>query len=154
MNRRSLLASAAAFAGAAVAIRTAVASRTRQVPASAILQEYAVPRGSHPHDVAPAPDGTVWYVSLAGSYLGRVDPETGATTVAEPPTPRQGARRVWPDSQGFLWISEWNAGQAGRFDPSVGAWREWKLPGARPQAYAVYVDERDAVWLTDWGTNA
>ena len=28
------------------------------------VQEYSVPAGSHPHDVAPAPDGTVWYLSL------------------------------------------------------------------------------------------
>jgi len=27
------------------------------------IQEYAVPAGTHPHDVAPAPDGTVWYTA-------------------------------------------------------------------------------------------
>jgi virginiamycin B lyase len=123
-------------------------------PATGQMDLYDAPRGPGPYGTATAPDGTVWYVSLAGSFLGRVDPQTGATTVVEPPTPRQGARRVWPDSQGVLWISEWNAGQVGRFDPGAGAWREWPLPGARPQAYAVYVDERDAVWLTDFGANA
>lgn len=24
------------------------------------IREYRVPRGTHPHDVAPAPDGTIW----------------------------------------------------------------------------------------------
>jgi streptogramin lyase len=27
------------------------------------VRYYPVPRGAHPHDVAPAPDGTVWYTA-------------------------------------------------------------------------------------------
>ncbi len=44
-----------------------------------VLQEYAVPDGAHPHDVAPAPDGSVWYTAQHQGALGRLDPETGAT---------------------------------------------------------------------------
>ena len=71
----------------------------------------------------------------------------------EPPTPNQGARRVWSDTQGRIWVSEWNAGQLGLYDPGTQQWREWKLPGRNPQAYAVYVDERDIVWVSDWGAD-
>ncbi|HZR47355.1 MAG TPA: hypothetical protein VFA47_11660, partial [Candidatus Manganitrophaceae bacterium] len=46
----------------------------------ASLQEYPVPKGSHPHDVAPAPDGSVWYTAQAPGELGRLDPKTGKTT--------------------------------------------------------------------------
>ena len=36
----------------------------RQSSATAVrVQEYSVPAGSHPHDVAPAPDGSVWYTA-------------------------------------------------------------------------------------------
>lgn len=28
------------------------------------IREYPVPAGSHPHDVAPTPDGRVYYASL------------------------------------------------------------------------------------------
>lgn len=45
----------------------------------AAIQEYPVPAGSHPHDVAPAPDGTVWYTSQHTGELGRLDPATGET---------------------------------------------------------------------------
>jgi virginiamycin B lyase len=95
----------------------------------------------------------VYYASLAGSHIARVDVDTGEATVIEPPTPRQGARRVWSDSKGMIWVSYWNTGQVGRYDPQSRAWREWKLPGDA-QAYAVWVDPDDRVWLSDWSTNA
>src|SRR5947209_15825962 len=40
------------------------------------ITEYPVPAGSHPHDVAPAPDGGVWYVAQRSGELGRLDPAT------------------------------------------------------------------------------
>src|SRR4026207_808278 len=45
----------------------------------AAIQEYPVPAGTHPHDVAPAPDGTVWYTAQHVGALGRLDPATGET---------------------------------------------------------------------------
>ncbi len=110
--------------------------------------------GRGPYGITATPAGEVWYASLAGSHIARIDRATGAATVVEPPTAGQGARRVWSDSTGRIWVAEWNAGQLGVYDPSTGAWQEWKLPGDGPQAYAVYVDERDIVWLTDFGANA
>ena len=81
-------------------------------------------------------------------------PQAGKAFVIDPPTPRQGARRVWSDSRGRIWVSEWNSGQVSVFDPKGNAWRSWKLPGEAPRTYAVYVDENDLVWLTDFGANA
>ena len=37
-----------------------------------------VPEGAHPHAVAPAPDGTVWYTAQNQGALGILDPRTGA----------------------------------------------------------------------------
>ncbi len=122
-------------------------------PRSGEMAVFDAPQGRGPYGITATPDGEIYFVSLAGSYLARVDLESGAATVIEPPTADQGARRVWSDSQGRLWISEWNAGQVGRYDPAAGEWRELPLPGDDPQAYSVYVDERDAVWLTDFGGN-
>jgi virginiamycin B lyase len=118
------------------------------------VEVFDAPKGRGPYGIATAPDGTVYYASLAGNYIARLDPDTGAATVIEPPTPKQGARRVWADSKGNLWVSEWNVGQLGRYDPAANAWKEWRLPGKNPGAYAVYVDEQDKVWLTDFGANA
>ena len=123
-------------------------------PATGAIDVFDDPEGRGPYGIAVTPGGDVWYASLAGSHIARVDAATGVATIAEPPTAGQGARRVWSDSRGRIWVSEWNAGKVAVLDPVTGGWKEWPLPGERPQAYAVYVDERDIVWLTDFGGNA
>jgi virginiamycin B lyase len=125
-------------------------------PASGEMQVFDAPRGRGPYGITATADGAVYYASLAGSYVGRIDPLTGAATELDPPTAGQGARRVWADSTGRVWVSEWNAGQVGVYDPASAAWREWPLPAtsAAAQAYAVYVDGRDVVWLSDFPNNA
>ncbi len=123
-------------------------------PASGEMAVFDAPRGTGPYGIASTPGGDIYYASLAGSYLGRIDTTTGEAAVIEPPTPDQGARRVWSDSSGRLWVSEWNAGQVAVYDPAADTWQEWKLPGEAPRAYAVYVDELDQVWLSDFGANA
>jgi virginiamycin B lyase len=123
-------------------------------PGSGELAVFDAPRGRGPYGITATPDGEVYFVSLAGSYLAQVDLTTDRATVIEPPTAGQGARRVWSDSAGRLWVSEWNTGQLSRYDPVTGDWRQWPLPGDDPHAYAVYVDERDAVWVTDFGGDA
>ena len=123
-------------------------------PASGAIDVWDDPEGRGPYGITATADGAVWYASLAGSHIARVDTESGAATILEPPTANQGARRVWADSIGRIWVSEWDAGQVGLYDPATEAWQEWRLPGDGPMAYAVFVDDRDAVWLTDFTANA
>lgn len=123
-------------------------------PAVGEVEVFDAPRGRGPYGITTTPNGEIYYASLAGSHIARIDTETGEAAIVEPPTSGQGARRVWSDSQGRIWVSEWNAGQVGVYDPTTEAWQEWPLPGDAPRAYAVYVDERDHVWLSDFGSNA
>lgn len=123
-------------------------------PTTGDMRVWDAPRGRGPYGIATTPDGVVYYASLAGSHIARIDVETGAATVIEPPTRNQGARRVWSDSKGRIWVSEWNSGNVSRYDPATNGWKTWKLPGAGPRAYAVYVDDRDKVWLSEWSANA
>jgi len=118
------------------------------------MQVFNAPRGRGPYGITVTPQGVVYYASLAGSYVGQINSQTNEVSILEPPTPGQGARRVWSDSHGRIWVSEWNAGQVAVYDPSDDSWREWKLPGNRPQAYAIYVDEQDIIWLSDFGSNS
>ena len=123
-------------------------------PAVGEVEVFDAPRGRGPYGIATTPAGDVYYASLAGSHIAGVDLESGLARVLEPPTPGQGARRVWSDSQGRLWVSEWNAGQVSMHDPATGTWRAWRLPGNNAQPYAIYVDDQDQVWLSDFGANA
>jgi len=122
-------------------------------PRTGQLQVFDAPGGNGPYGISAARSGDIYYASLAGSHIARIDTGTGAATRIDPPTSGQGARRVWPDSQGRIWVSEHNAGKVGRYDPATRQWREWRLPGNGPKPYAVYVDERDKVWLSDFGAN-
>lgn len=123
-------------------------------PATGELATYPAPRGIGPYGIATTPDGEVVFSSLAGSYIGFIDRESGEVTVVDTPTPGGGARRVWSDSAGVLWVTEWFAGMLAAYDPTTETWREWLLPGPNPQPYAVWVDEADAIWVTDFGANA
>jgi virginiamycin B lyase len=126
----------------------------RVTPSTGLVEVWDAPHGRGPYGVTVTPQGAIYFASLAGSYVGRINTATGAATVLQPPTANQGARRVWSDSRGRIWVSEWDAGKVGLYDPGSNGWKEWRLPGQRPQAYAVYVDGQGMVWLTDWGANA
>jgi len=123
-------------------------------PKTGDMKVWDAPKGRGAYGITGTPNGDIWFVSLAGSYLANVDLETGAATVYEPPTKDQGARRVWSDSKGRLWISEWNSGNVSVYDPAAKTWKQWLLPGEKPRTYAVWVDPDDKVWLSDWAANA
>ena len=122
-------------------------------PATGAMDVWKSPRGRGPYGITTTPSGDVYYASLAGNHIAKVDLETGEATVIEPPTRDQGARRVWSDSKGRIWVSYWNTGHVGMYDPASKSWKEWKLPG-NAHTYSVWVDDKDIVWLTDWSINA
>ncbi len=123
-------------------------------PRTGSMTVFDAPKGRGPYGIHVTPDGVVYYASLAGSHIARIDAKTAAATVIEPPTARQGARRVWSDSKGSIWVSEWSSGQLSRYDPKSGQWAQWKAPGENPRVYAVYVDEADRVWVSEWTAQA
>ena len=119
-------------------------------PQSGELKVFDSPKGRGTYGIHATPQGVVYYASLAGSHIARIDAASREATVIQPPTPRQGARRVWSDSKGNIWISEWNSGNLTRYRPATGEWSMWRAPGENPHLYAVYVDETDKVWASEW----
>jgi virginiamycin B lyase len=123
-------------------------------PGTGEVEVFDAPRGIGPYGITATPDGSVWFASLAGSYIARIDAPRGQAPPVDVPTSGGGARRIWSDSRGRLWVTEWFAGKLARYDPASRSWKEWRLPGSVPQPYAVYVDDDDVVWVTDFGANA
>ena len=119
-------------------------------PRSGEMKVFDSPKGRGTYGIHATPQGTVYYASLAGSHIARIDVKNSEATVIQPPTPRQGARRVWSDSNGNIWVAEWNSGNLSRYEPTTGKWSVWRAPGESPHVYAVYVDETDKVWASEW----
>jgi virginiamycin B lyase len=122
-------------------------------PASGEVTVWRSPRGSGPYGITATPSGEIYYASLAGNHIARIDRASGEAQVIEPPTKEQGARRAWSDSRGRIWVSEWSAGAVAMYDPATRAWREWHAPAPNAHVYAVWVDEDDGVWLSEWATS-
>jgi virginiamycin B lyase len=126
----------------------------RVTPQSGKVEVWKTPRGFGTYGITTTPSGDIWYASLAGDHIGRLDLASGAAMVVEPPRKGVGPRRIWSDSKGILWVSLWNTGEVGHYDPATQSWKTWQLPNSKRGCYSVYVDDQDKVWLTDFQANA
>src|SRR5262245_65833539 len=104
--------------------------------------------------MATTPAGEVWYASLAGDHIAKIDTTTGAATVIDPPKPGSGPRRIWSDSKGVLWVSLWNIGAIGRYDPVAKSRKTYQLPNATHGRYSHYAEHKNRDWTTDLSAHA
>src|SRR5512140_3283339 len=123
-------------------------------PATGKVEAWKAPKGYGPYGITTTPNGEVWYASLAGDHIAKIDTVSGDALMVPPPKSGVGPRRIWSDSKGLLWVSFWNSGEVGRYDPLNKTWKVWAIPDSGAGCYAVYVDDKDKVWLTDWTNNA
>jgi virginiamycin B lyase len=123
-------------------------------PATGKVEAWKAPKGFGPYGITTTPGGEVWYASLAGDHIAKIDTVSGDALMVQPPRSGVGPRRIWSDSKGLLWVSFWNSGEIGRYDPMNKAWKVWSLPKSKGGCYAIYVDNNDKVWVTDFTANA
>ena len=130
-----------------------VSEPTSESPASAEeyqIQEYPVPPGTHPHDVAPAPDGgTVWYTAQVSGALGKLDPETGEThhiPLGSGSSPH--GVIVGPD--GAPWITDSGLNAIVRVDPETEEVQTFPLPAESGYANlnTAAFDSTGILWFT------
>ena len=72
---------------------------------SAEMRFYQLPSGAYPHDVAPAPDGTVWISGQRQGFAGRFDPKTGQLDKI-PLGPGAAPHGVIVGPDGNAWLTE------------------------------------------------
>jgi virginiamycin B lyase len=90
------------------------------------VQVYELPQGARPHDVAPAPDGKVWYTAQRNGKLGILDPQTGVAREI-PLGPKSSPHGVIQGPDGAAWITDSGQNAIVRFDPKTEEIKVWKL---------------------------
>jgi len=131
------------IAGIALTLFAPVAAAERAT------QVYPVPGSAHPHDVAPAPDGTVWYTAQNRGALGILDPNTGAVRqVSLGDGSRPHGVIAGPD--GAAWITDGGLNAIVRYDPGTEKLTRWPLPeNAEDANLNTAAFDRDGVlWFT------
>lgn len=112
------------------------------------FREYPVPAGTHPHDVAPAPDGRVWYTAQGSGELGVLDPATRRTRHI-PLGPGSAPHGVIVGPDGAPWITDGGLNAIVRVDPESLRVSRFPLPGT---GYAnlntAAVDGDGTLWFT------
>src|SRR5258708_19183644 len=111
------------------------------------VQEYAVPAGAHPHDVAPAVDGGVWFTAQTAGYLGWLDPTTGEIRqIALGPHSAPHGVIVGPD--GAAWVTDGGQNAIVRVDPRTSEVRLFPLSGRNANLNTATFDRNANLWFT------
>jgi virginiamycin B lyase len=121
-------------------------------PNDYVIQEYPVPAGSHPHDVAPAPDGAVWYTSQHTGELGRLDPETGEIHLI-PLGSRSSPHGVIVGPDSAPWITDSGLNAIVRVDPQSEEVQVFPLPAdtGYVNLNTAAFDSNGILWFTGQG---
>ena len=125
--------------------------RTATPPAAELprIQKYDVPAGAHPHDVAPAADGGIWYTAQRTGKLGWLDPKTGET-VETPLGPGSSPHGVVLGPDGAAWVTDSGLNAIVRVDGGTKAVKVFPLPSSAPRANlnTAAFDREGTLWFT------
>jgi virginiamycin B lyase len=113
------------------------------------IQTFPMLAGAGPHDVYPAPDGTVWFTAQSAGKLGRLDPRTGKSDlIALGPGAAPHGVIVGPD--GAPWVTEGGQNAIARVDPATRAAKLFPLPKERRHANlnTASFDRQGVLWFT------
>jgi virginiamycin B lyase len=123
-----------------------VARPTARQQASLTIREYLLPHtGAFAHDPAVGSDGIVWFADQPGSYIGRLDPETGDVKEYPTPTPGSGPHGIIVAPDGAVWYTGNAKGLIARLDPKTGKITEFPT-GARDPHTPLWLN--GSVWFT------
>lgn len=124
-----------------------------------VLEEFPVPKESHPHDVAPDPakDGPVWYSAQGTGELGKLDPKTGDINhlqLGNKSGPHAGGSAphgiiIGPD--GGLWMTDEFLKGIVRVDPKTEEIKVFPLPAniSNNKLNTATFDKKGVLWFTD-----
>jgi virginiamycin B lyase len=116
------------------------------------IKEFPVPSGSHPHDVAPAKNGSVWYTAQRLGELGILDPISGKSHhigLGQGSVPH--GVIVGPDEA--PWITDGGLNAIVRVDPTTENVTVFRLPENTGNANlnTATFDHKGILWFTGQG---
>jgi virginiamycin B lyase len=113
---------------------------------------YQLPPNAYPHDVAPGPNGTVWYSGQQLGVLGVFDPVTGKAEHI-PLGPNSSPHGVIRAPDGAAWLTDGGQNAMVRFDPATRAIKVFPLPRnfSGANLNTAVVDKDGLVWFTGQG---
>ena len=116
------------------------------------IKEFTVPPGSHPHDVAPAKNGSVWYTAQRLGELGILDPISGKSHhigLGQGSAPH--GVIVGPD--GAPWITDGGLNAIVRVDPTTENVNVFRLPEntGNVNLNTATFDHNGILWFTGQG---
>jgi virginiamycin B lyase len=113
------------------------------------LEEYELPSGTHPHDVAPAADGGVWYTGQHDGTLGLLDPASGEVSVI-PLGPGSSPHGVIVGPQGAPWVTDSGLDAIVTVDPATFEVTAFPLPdaGIAANLNTATFDADGVLWFT------
>ena len=114
-----------------------------------VVREYVLPHqnpAAYAHDPAVAGDGSVYFADQQSSYIGHLDPQTGAVKEYPTPTPGSGPHGIIIAPNGEVWYTGNAKGLIGRLDPKTGRITEFRIEGARDPHTPLWLDGK--LWFT------
>src|SRR5215468_4321670 len=134
-------------------IRILIALATLTVAAGAAsaaqMTFYQLPPGAYPHDVAPAPDGSVWISGQQQGFAGRFDPNTGQLEKI-PLGPGAAPHGVIIGPDGNAWLTEGGQNAIACVDAKSRQVKLFALPKDFPGANlnTMAFDRNGIAWFT------
>lgn len=107
----------------------------------------AVPLNPHPHGLALAPDGSLWFTGKATGTVGRVEPG-GRVTHFQLPTAGATPIYVVAAPDGAMWVTELTGNMVARVTPG-GAVEEIAIPTPLSRPIAIAPGPDGAMWFSE-----
>ena len=99
-----------------------------------------------PYSIFSDKKNNIWFLDFGGENIGKIDAQTGVTTLYPTPTKRSRPRRGRIDAEGRVWFGEFGGERIGMFDPKTEQFKEWEVPGKFYAPYDAMADKTGHLW--------
>jgi virginiamycin B lyase len=115
---------------------------------SNIITEYPVPNGGKPFELAPGPNGTLWFTVERNDAIGSITSD-GHITQVRIPTPQSRPYDIAVGSDGAFWFEEGTANKIGRITSSGQVTNEYSIPTPNSGAHAITAGPDGQIWFSE-----